>query len=209
MDSFSGAIFRLLLWVAGFGAIVAGILLAFFVRLAVTSEDNMAPALLAGERIVIWRDAHLDLGDIAVCKHPSRDQFVIGRVIAEAGMTLSTDRNGTYLVNGGRPEVRTEGTMDFIDQRSGHRSTVSWGYIAYAGNEHTWMTRPRDKLRIAPTKISSGIYLLSDNRSYFGGDSRSFGEIDPSTCLGQVFFRLQPAFPTRDDVVHGWLEIVR
>lgn len=209
MDSFSGALFKLLLWVGGLLAIVAGVLNMFFVRIAVISEDNMAPALLAGERIVLWRDAELGLSDIAVCKHPTREQYVIGRVVATAGMTISTDRLSIYIVNGSRPSVESKGTIDFIDQHSGHRLPMLWGNISYAGFDHTWMMRPRDKIRIPPTKIGSGIYLLSDNRSFHGADSRTFGEIDPSTCLGQVFFRLQPAHPPRDDVAHGWLEIVK
>jgi hypothetical protein len=71
------------------------------------------------------------------------------------------------------------------------------------------MTRPRERIRIPSTTVRTGVYLLSDNRSFYGADSRSFGEISPSTCLGQVFFRLQPAHPPRDDIEHGWLQIVR
>lgn len=214
--SVSSGLFNLVLWVGGLVAVVATILHLFFVRVAMTSEDNMAPALLARERIVLWRDAELDLSDIAVCKHPARDEYVIGRVVATAGMTISagtkslaTNRGGPYVVSGDVPDTESKGTIDFIDQRTGRRLPMLWGFISYGGHDHTWMMRPREVLRIAPTKIKSGIYLLNDNRSYRGSDSRSFGEVDPSTCLGQVFFRLQPAYPPRDDVPHGWLDIVK
>lgn len=209
MDSFSGMIFNLLLWIAGLVAVVSVILYLFFVRIAMTSDDNMAPALLAGERIVIWRDAELGLSDIAVCKHPHQDQYVIGRVVATAGMTIATDPFGSYSVNGSRPELESKGTIDFIDQHSGHRLPMQWGNIRYAGYEHTWMAKPREKLRLRATTVKSGLYLLSDNRSFYGADSRTFGEVDPSTCLGQVFFRLQPSHPPRDDVQHGWMQIVK
>lgn len=209
MDSFVGGVLRLIVGLAVIAAIAAGVLHTFFVRIAVISDDNMAPTMLAGERIVLWRNAELAPSDIAVCKHPTRDQYVIGRVIATAGMTISSDRTHIYLVNGLRPTIESKGTIDFIDQHSGHRLPMQWGTIIYAGHEHTWMTRPRDKTRIPTTTIRAGIYLLSDNRSFFGADSRAFGEIDPSTCLGQVFFRLQPAHPPREDVVHGWMQFVK
>lgn len=209
MDSLTGAFFRLIVWLAGFAAIVCAILYFFFVRLAVITDDNMAPTLLAGERVVLWRDAELTLSDIAVCKHPSQEQYVIGRVVATATNTITTDRFGTYTVNGSTPEIDSKGTIDFIDQRSGHRMPMVWGMISYAGHEHQWMMRPRERMRIPPTTVRTGVYLLSDNRSFYGADSRSFGEVAPNTCLGQVFFRLQPAHPVRDDIVHDWLQIVR
>lgn len=211
----SSGFLNLLLWLAGFTAATATILQLFFTRVAMTSEDNMAPTLLARERVVLWRNAELGLSDIAVCKHPARDEYVIGRVVATAGMTISAGskiqtnrRSGPYIVNGDVPEVEHVGTIDFIDQRSGHKLPMIWGLIAYGGHDHSWMMRPRDVLRIAPTTVKTGIYLLNDNRSFRGSDSRSFGEIDPSTCLGQVFFRLQPAYPPRTDIAHGWFQIL-
>lgn len=209
MDSFSGTLFAALLWLAGLAAVSAGILNLFFVRVAMTSDDNMAPTLLPRERIVIWRDAKLDISDIAVCKHPSQDQYVVGRVIATAGMTIASDPQGGYTVNGRRPELQSNGTLQFLDQRSGHSVPMVWGTTTYTGHEHQWMSRPRERLRVVPTRVRSGIYLLSDNRSSWGADSRTLGEIDPSTCLGQVMFRLHPAHPARDDVKHGWFEIVK
>jgi hypothetical protein len=53
------------------------------------------------------------------------------------------------------------------------------------------------------------VYLLGDNRRERSFDSREFGEVDPETCLGQVFMIWQPAPDRGDDVGNHRLEWVR
>ncbi|MGB0679320.1 MAG: S26 family signal peptidase [Polyangiales bacterium] len=53
-------------------ALVVVVLRVFFIDMAVVGHHAMAPTILAGDEIVIWRTQEFTVGDVAVCRHPSR-----------------------------------------------------------------------------------------------------------------------------------------
>ena len=63
-------------------------------------------------------------------------------------------------------------------------------------------------VRIRRTEAVHGVHLLGDNRAYRDEDSRDFGDVDPATCIGQVFARFSPAegVTLPEEISHGWLE---
>ena len=63
---------KFVLFVLGFVALVAGILRATKVDEIVVGDDRMAPTILAGERVFLWRGAIIDRGDVVVCANPTR-----------------------------------------------------------------------------------------------------------------------------------------
>ena len=80
---------------------------------------------------------------------------------------------------------------------------------AYLQGEHEFYERVGTPFQLQPRTVERGYFLLGDNRTHIGQDSRFFGEVDPQTCLGLVFMRFSPADPTGDDIKHGWFELIR
>ena len=58
--------FKLFLWLAVPAAIAAGILRVFFVDVVTVGHNGMAPTLLLGDQVLVWRDAQVNHGDIVV-----------------------------------------------------------------------------------------------------------------------------------------------
>ncbi|MCZ7679215.1 MAG: hypothetical protein M5U28_10860 [Sandaracinaceae bacterium] len=56
-------------------------------------------------------------------------------------------------------------------------------------------------------RVSGGLYILNDNRTYVGEDSRTFGEVTPSTCVGRVFMRLTAA-PSPAEIGNAPLDVI-
>ncbi len=202
-------VFKLAGWVAALGLVGAGVLRAFFVLDVVVGHDAMAPTVLAGERVLVWRSASIELGDVVLCHHPSRPgTYVLGRVIARAGMTISTN-GGDLVVSGTSAERDIQGTLDFHDSISGVSKRVETGIEKFGNTDHEYFVDAHRPLSIRrPIEVRRGLYLIGDYRSALGFDSRSFGEVDPASCLGTIFMRLWPA-ENRDDFGHRMFDIIR
>src|SRR4051812_34835095 len=90
------AAFRLALVLAA----IAGVLKLFFVDVYTVPHNGMAPTIVAGDQVLVWRDANADLANIMLCEHPSKpNELVIGRALAFAGHTISADRFGNLYVD--------------------------------------------------------------------------------------------------------------
>jgi signal peptidase I len=203
------ALFRL----ASLLTVIALFFKLLFVDIVVVPHNGMAPTLLSGERVLIWRNASADMGDVMVCQHPAQaSASVLGRVIAFAGHTVSADYLGNLLVDDDRASVEWDDTVRFYDATREKLFTMRRGSIDYnRQNRHAFMIEQGQTFQLRTYQVNRGVYLLGDNRSDPSDDSREFGEVDPTTCRGQVFMRLTPADRTgpEDDIHHSYLDVIK
>ncbi len=200
----------LLVKLATFLALVVAVLRLFFVDAFVMPHNGMAPTLVYGEQVLVWRRAKPDLGDIVLCQHPRQaDASVIGRVLAFAGHTVSTDGRGQLFVDESRASVEGGGAIRFFDQTREKMFVMRSSSIDYRGkHRHEFFVEEGTTFSLGTYGVEQGVYLLGDNRADSWNDSREFGEVDPSTCRGEIFMRMSPGEPRDDDLEHGWFEHV-
>ncbi len=192
---------RILLWVAVVVGVLVGVARAFFIRWWRVPlndpylEASIEPSLRGGDLILLWRFTKPTFGDLVMCPEPGAGgRVVIGRIMAEAGDTISIDGDRVTL-NG--KSVETERSCDQVEFKSkdpsqGREVKQRCEIETLAGESHMrgstsgHKVAPRQTLhKVAPGKV----FLVSDNR-LFPYDSRDFGTVDRSTCKEMVFFRL-------------------
>lgn len=193
--------------------VIAAVAAKYFLVDVVEVPDNgMAPTLVLGEQVLVWRHATADLADVMVCKHPVEpDQIVIGRAIAFAGSRIHTDHNGQLFVNGDQTGTQNGRTVRFYDVVRKRERTMTASEIDYFGQRtHEFFVEEGDRFSLRrPYTVESGMFLLGDNRSEDTYDSREFGEFQPADCTGQVFMRLRPAAIGSAELDHGYLELIK
>lgn len=211
MRSFLKITAKLLLWVGGILLVFAAVMRIFFVDVAVVGHNAMAPTMEAGDTILIWRSATPDeIGEITICAHPGQpDQLVMGRVVGKPGMLLQQNRYGALEIEGSTPDVDWRGTDTFTDTLEDRTDEYKRGMEKLGNRDHWIFVRERGQFRMSPTTVGEGkIFLLADNRTHVGQDSRYFGTVDPETCQGTVFMRLLPAEDSPNDLDTGYLDII-
>jgi signal peptidase I len=196
----------------GAALIVIGCLVVFvlFMQRVTVDTNAMAPTLVYGDEVLVWKGAEIARTDVAVCPHPVRtEQWIFGRTIAFAGERVTTDLRGTLTLDSDRLPTNFEGTRSFYDVTLRKQSTMAYGLIDFGSRySHPFFLEKGYSLRIEPFVVNQGIYLLGDNRSFERYDSREVGEIDPESCLGQVVLRWKKGPPTGDDLDHGRFDII-
>ncbi len=191
---------KFLLGVAVILAIVWGVLRAYYIEIVTVGHDGMAPTLIAGDTVVVWRDPVPEHGAIMLCRHPTDDtRFVIGRVVGRNGTDLSVDR-GRLRIEGTFPPIDWRGEVPFYDRADRVQVQMNWGIEHLGNDDHLVFMRTGRELRMRPMSEYDGIYLLDDNRSYTGEDSREFGPIPESRCIGHIFMRVGMADGTPPEV---------
>ena len=100
------------------------------------------------------------------------------------------------------------GTRKFYDTKRDKLLTMQYGIARFGHTDHEFFRERGRTVSFMPTKVKKGIFLLGDNRTSRGNDSRYYGEVDPDTCVGQVFMRLWPAESRGDDIRHYPLELI-
>lgn len=208
MSSFWKGLFKIALWVGGVLLVIGGVLRIFFVTPISAGHDAMAPTFLAGEKVLLWRGADIDMGDIAVCEHPSSPgSMVLGRVMGKGGMTLLTER-GILIVEGSRVQMDWEETTDFFDSDANRQLSVRRGIETVGNTEHQIFVREGTDFRLRETVVPNGkVFLLGDNRGTRNHDSRSFGAVSEASCIGTVFMRWNPV-DRGEALSHGWLDFL-
>lgn len=209
MGNFYKGLFKIALWVGGVLLVIGGALRIFFVTPINAGHDSMAPTFLAGEKVLLWRDATIEMGDIVVCENPETPgAMVLGRVMGRGGMTLETDERDDFSIEGTRVDVDWQGAIEFFDADANRELSLRRGIETVGNTEHTIFVREGTEFRLRRTEVPAGkIFLLSDNRSSVGHDSRTFGPVDESTCLGTVFMRWNPV-DRGAELSHGWLDFL-
>jgi len=176
-------------------AVVAGaILYFFFVRVVTVGHNAMAPTVIMGDQILVWRTQDFELGEMVLCPHPSEDgRFVLGRIVGRPGQTVSIQRGNLYI-NNTAPDADIHPPIQFADMETGRNRSMTWGIEDILSHEHYFFREENRRLpEMRGHRVSGGVYLMSDNRSYNGEDSRTFGEVAEITCIGKVFMRLTAA----------------
>lgn len=173
-------------------ALVAGaVLYFFFVRVVEVGHNAMAPTIVAGDTILVWRGTTFDLGDVVLCPHPEEGgRYVLGRIVGRTGQTVEIGRGAQLRINGETPDTDMQGTFEFYDPMRQQSAAMRWGIESLLDHDHPFMYVERRPPSMRPHQVRAGVFLLSDNRSYHGEDSRSFHEVNPSSCIGSVFMRL-------------------
>jgi signal peptidase I len=191
-------------------ALVVVALRLFYVDILVVPHNGMAPTITYGESVLVWRRAHADMGDVMVCEHPATPgTLVMGRAVAFAGHLVDSDGRGGLVVDSDRASVEWQGELKFFDVTREKLFFMRHGTIDYARkNRHDFVVDRDADFYLRTYQVNRGVYLLGDNRTDSSDDSREFGEVDPSTCKGQVFMRLRPAPPQEDDIHHGYLDVI-
>jgi signal peptidase I len=188
------------------------LLLAFlkwmYVDIVTVGHNGMAPTLLAGDHVLVWRGASPDHGDVVLCRHPEDPtRFVMARIVGLPGTSISIER-GALVVDGDSPMRDRRGAIRFEDPTRDSRRELQLG-IETLGNDVHWVfDDERRPLRIRSIEELDGLYLLGDHHGYTGEDSREFGTVLPTECVGQVFMRLSPGPSSVEGVPHGWLELL-
>lgn len=210
MDFLRKGAVKFALWTLAILGIIAGIFRAFFVDPVTVAHNAMAPTLVHGDLVLVWRGAEVNHGDIVVCRHPHEERYVMGRVVGMDGMRIEDVRD-QLRINGVAPAHDYRGTLAFYDATLDREMTMRWGIEDLGNNDHYFFEQLGRDVRIREVGAVHGIHLLGDNRAYHDEDSRDFGDVDPTTCIGEVFFRLRPAEGVElgDEIEHGWMEFVR
>lgn len=193
-------------WAGAILIVIALLLKAIWFDLAVVQHNGMAPTLVRGERVLINRRAPPTLGSIAVCRHPTQDGFVVGRVAATEGMTINSF--GRELrIDGESVRFDVRGETVFHNADIGETGSYSWGIEHFGETQHSIFIEERGRHRVKKTEVPPGkLYLLGDFRAYMGQDSRSYGVVDAAGCRGTIVFRITPADGLETDLAHGYAQ---
>jgi signal peptidase I len=201
---------KLLLNAAAVALIALVLVRLVFMESFVVADNGMAPTLVRGDEVLLWKNADVGMADVVVCEHPARrGELVLGRAIAFAGHTVSTDRNGVLYVDKDRATTQPVQSMRFYDVTRKKLWDMQLYMIDYFGrHDHSYFIERGSVFQLRTYTVEQGVYLLGDNRSERGFDSREFGEVDPARCLGQVIMRVRPAPARGDDLNHGHLDVI-
>jgi signal peptidase I len=196
-------------WIGAVVIVIALVLKAIWFDMASVGHNGMAPTLIRGERVLINKRARPTLGSIAVCRHPTEDGWVVGRVAATGGMTI--DSFGSELRIDGKPlAFNQRGEVAFHNEDNGRTRSLAWGAEHLGPTPHLILIEEGGRHLVQKTDVPSGkLYLLGDFRSYRGQDSRAYGVVEASTCRGTIVFRITPAEGLDPDIAHGYFQPVR
>jgi signal peptidase I len=189
--------------------VVALILKVALFDMAEVGHNGMAPTLLRGERVLINKRATPGIGSIAVCRHPTEDGWVVGRVAATEGMTI--DSFGSELRVDGKPVAfNSIGQTTFYNADNDRKSTVTWGEESFGANTHRIFVGETAQHLVHETEVPEGdLFLLGDFRAYGGQDSRAYGVVRASTCRGTIVFRVTPVDGLDAAIAHGYFQLIR
>lgn len=202
-------LFKLLLWIAIPIVVILAILKILYVDVVTIGHSGMVPTLMPGDQALVWRGATIERGDVALCRHPTEEgRYVMARALGMPGGSIGVER-GLLVLDGDAANHDVRGHILFVDPtHDGVRREVELGIENFGYDEYWYFDDEHRALRIRPIAHLDGIYLLGDNRSELGEDSREFGVVYQTECIGEVFLRLSPGAHSVEGVPHGWLDLL-
>ncbi len=203
-------LFSFAMWIVAIALTVGAVLKLFFVDVIVLGHDAMAPTITVGEQVFLWRGAKPELADIAVCANPARPaELVVGRVLGTPGQSVKTEPRRGLVINRDRVETDIEEETRYSVTTNGRVATVHRVVETFAGRDYTTFYPASLALEFRPVEVEPGrLFLLGDNRAFFGHDSRSFGTVDAATCRGTVFMRFRPTDASAATFAHGYFDLL-
>lgn len=187
--------------------IVGGVLRIFFVTPVLLTHNGMAPTLLAGEQAYMWRGGEPEFGSSVVCSDQATGETVIGRVIGTGGNEIGTNRD-QLTVDGNVPEMDIHESLQFFNSDTNRQEPVQRSTVTFGNTEHDIFIRENHTFRLNPVQVPPGmLFLLGDNRGDETHDSRAFGPVQASSCLGTLFMRGRPV-DVGANLEHGWLDFI-
>ena len=189
---------RFLLWAAIIVGGVVGLLCAFAIRFARIPDDlvlgaSVRPNLQGGDLVVLWRLTAPSFGDLVMCPQPDDpEEFVVGRVLAEAGDTVEVKGDRVW-VNGQRSETEMA-CPEFVTVDPDTEAEIAQHCEVEVTGTHRHLIGQSAGSKKVPKPVrdeltDGEVYLVSDNRLY-PYDSRDYGAVERDTCKETVIFRL-------------------
>lgn len=208
MKDFAKGLFKFLGVLAILAAIAAGVLYGFFVKVLEVGHNGMAPTMTMGDQVLVWKTQELGLGEVALCEHPRQPGvYVLGRVVGRPGQIVAIER-GSLTINGEAPMVDVLDVVAFPDAELGRTVRMQHAHEDILGHEHPLFWREDSEPRMRrPHTVQGGLFLMNDNRTHRGEDSRTFGEVSPEGCIGRAFLRLTAA-ETPAEIGNAALDII-
>jgi signal peptidase I len=196
-------------WVGAILIVIALVLKAVWFDVAEMAHNGMAPTMIRGERVLIHKRGEPELGSIAVCRHPTEEGWVVGRVAAVEGMTIASSGSKLEL-DGTLVRFDPQGSTTFENLDTDRTRPLVWGTEKLGPSEHLIFMEDGGRHHVKETEVPEGkLYLLGDFRAYMGQDSRAYGVVDASTCRGTIVFRLAPAVGLDPALSHGYFQPIR
>ncbi len=196
-------------WIGAAVIVVLLLLKVLVFDVATVGHNGMAPTMVRGERVLINKRGKPAPGAIAVCRHPTEEGWVVGRVAAVGGSMIESF--GDVLRLDGQPlQFDERGSSKFYNDDNGLTRLVIWGTERTGTNKYEIFLGESRQHLVRKTTVDPGkVYLLGDYRGYMGQDSRAYGQVDAASCRGNIVFRLTPVDGLPAEISHGYLELVR
>jgi signal peptidase I len=189
--------------------LVAAILYSLFMKVVEVRHNAMAPTMLMEDRVLVWTTPEFDLGDLVLCEHPREPgRYVIARVVGRAGQEVSIQR-GRLHIDGEPPDQVGQTVIDLEDVERGERLRMRTAMEQIGSSQHRIFWRDGIDPRMTRRhEVRTGVFLMNDNRTHPGEDSRTYGEVAPGSCIGKVFLRLSAA-PGSSELGNARLDVLR
>lgn len=191
-------------WIGGILGVIAIILYAFIVDTWTFPTDDarliaaVAPTLAPGDSLLVARRMGTSPGHLTRCPAPDGSGWVVGRVAAVYGDTITVTNQGMRIVGRVSEPSRTCDIPKFSVKNPANGEDTDLACSNIELGRGTRILYHRDLPHPDTTAVvESGMaFLLSDDR-HFHYDSRDVGQIDPTTCQ-DIYLRLWSA--------EGWMD---
>jgi signal peptidase I len=203
-------VLKFVAWFAAILFVIGVILRLTMVEVMVVGHNGMAPTMEAGDTVLVWKSSDFSLGDIVVCTNPENPRdLVMGRIVGPPNATVESER-GQLVINGQTPDMDWHGNLEFTDTLNDRTDTVQLGTEKLGNHEHEIFHRGTREFSLRKYDVEPDrFFLLGDNRFHSADDSRNFGTVAASECMGHVFMRLFLPDQQINDLGHGNLDILR